>query len=46
MKTRKNLGFEDGKSSSPLLKKGILPTADKTPLPVLEHKNGGQRHGR
>lgn len=41
-----HLDFESGKNSSSLLKKGSLPTADKTPLPVLEHNNGGQRHGR
>jgi len=46
MKKTNYLGFEGGNYSSPLLKKGSLPTADKTPLPVLEYKNGGLRHGR
>lgn len=46
MKKRYNLGFEGGRNSSPLPKKGSLPTADKIPLLVLEHNNGGQRHGR
>lgn len=46
MKILNNLGFEEGKHSSSLPKKGCLPTADKTPQPVLEHNNGGLRHGR
>lgn len=46
MNKTKHPGFEGGKESAPLPNKGSLFTAGKTPLPVLEHHNGGQGHGR